>query len=115
MFSSKFRLRKKEEVNLVFKTGRSISAPEFAFRFLPNSLPETRIAVLVGVKLSKKAVDRNRIKRRLREVARLNLTKIPPGFDLLIIARNSKLLEIDFTELTAKFLSLVAKIPTQKL
>jgi len=113
MLSSKFRLRRKEEVNLVFKTGRSISAPEFAFRFLPNSLSGTRIAVLVGVKLSKKAVDRNRIRRRLREIARLNFTKIPPGFDLLIVARNSKLLEIDFVDLTAKFLSLVAKIPNR--
>lgn len=112
MLSKEFRLRKKEEVNLVFKTGESVSLPEIALRFLPNNLEFARVAVLVGVKLSKKAVVRNRIKRRLREVARLNFSKIPAGLDLLIIARDHKLREMKFEALNKLFLSLAAKLPT---
>ncbi|MFH0776723.1 MAG: ribonuclease P protein component [Patescibacteria group bacterium] len=110
MLASQFRLRKKAEIDLVFRRGRSIGLSEFAFRFLPNSLPNSRVAVLVGTKLSKKAVGRNRIRRRLREVVRLNFAQIPVGLDLLVIARDLKLREIQFSELTAKFLALLAKI-----
>lgn len=110
MFASQFRLRKKEDVDLIFKKGRSVSSPELAFRFLPNSRGHSRIAVLVGTKLAKKAADRNRIRRRLREIARTNFNQIPKGFDLLVVARDLKLRDIDFAELTRKFLALVIKI-----
>jgi ribonuclease P protein component len=33
------------------------------------------------------AVQRNRAKRRLREAARLHLASIPPGWDLILVAR----------------------------
>ncbi len=111
MLASKFRLRKKEEVNSLFRRGESVSLSEFALRFRTNSLGLTRVAVLVGVKLSKKAVVRNKIKRRLREVARLHFDQIPVGLDLLIIAREIKLREMEFGELNKKFLDLIAKLP----
>ena len=114
MLKKEFRLRRKEEVQTVFKCGKFVSIPELIFRFLPNNLEFTRIAVLVGVKISKKAVDRNRIRRRLRELTRLHFEKFPRGFDLLVIARDSKLREIEFEKLTQKFLSLVARLPNQK-
>jgi ribonuclease P protein component len=110
MFSKEFRIRKKEEVNLIFKTGKSVSFPELAFRFLPNKFPHTRVTVLVGTKLSNKAAHRNRIKRRLREIARQNHEELPKGIDLLVVARSLKLREMDFVQLTNLFLSLAKKI-----
>ena len=115
MLAKGFRLRKKEEVNLVFRTGKSVSLPEFALRFLPNDLSHSRVAVLAGVKLSKKAPVRNRIKRRLRELTRLYFGQLPVGLDLLVIARRVELSDMDFGELTKKFLALVAKIPNNKI
>jgi len=109
MLSNKFRLRRKEEVESVFKKGGSVVAPGLILRFLPNSLPHSRVAVLVGKKLARRAVDRNRIRRRVREVARLHFDKIPTGFDLLIVAREIKLLEIDFGILEKNFLTLLRK------
>jgi ribonuclease P protein component len=113
MFTKEFRLRK-EEVNMVFKTGKSFSSPEMVFRFLPNKFSHSRIAILVGVKLSKKAVVRNRIKRRLRELTRLHFKKFPSGWDILVIARDLRLGEIDFLKLTGKFLYLVDKLSNCK-
>lgn len=110
MLSSQFRLRKKTEIDAVFRRGVTVTNPEFAFRFLPNALGHSRVAVLVGKKLAKRAVDRNRIRRRLREIARNNLNQIPSGLDLLVIARDFGLREMDFAELTKKFLTLATKI-----
>ena len=114
MSKKEFCLRRNEEIQAVFKRGRSVSLPEIAFRFLPNGIKTVRVAILVGIKLSNKAAHRNRIRRRLRELVRLHLEKFPRGFDLLIIARDSKLREMEFTELTQKFLKLISKLPNSQ-
>ncbi len=109
MLSKEFRLRKKADIDVVYKKGQTLANAKLAFRFSPNSLSTSRVAVLVGKKLEKSAVGRNRIRRRLREVIRLNFLQIPAGFDLLVIARDPKLREIDFVELNSEFLNLLSK------
>lgn len=47
---------------------------------------EYRIGFSVSKKIGK-AVVRNKVKRRLREVCRLNEKIFPQGFDLIIVAR----------------------------
>ena len=48
--------------------------------------PVTRLGLTVGTKLGS-AVVRNRVKRRLREIYRLEEPKLKPGYDLVIVAR----------------------------
>ena len=65
----------------------------------------------VGVTVSKKlgcAVVRNRVRRRLREVYRLNEAKFAPGWDIVVVAR-SRCVKADFSKLTAAYLSLAEK------
>ena len=65
----------------------------------------------VGVTVSKKlggAVVRNRVRRRLREVYRLNEAKFAPGWDIVVVAR-SRSISIDFQKLTESYLSLAEK------
>jgi ribonuclease P protein component len=81
------RLRKEKEVNRVFKTGKSVFDPVCGFKGLKNNLGVSRFAVMVGVKISKSSVVRNRIRRRIREIIRLNLPNIKPGYDLSLIVR----------------------------
>jgi ribonuclease P protein component len=109
MLKKEFRLRKKEEVDAVFRKGKVVSVDSLILKFIPNGLPHSRVAVLVGKKISNKAAQRNRIRRRLREIARMHSDKIPAGYDLLLIARSLKLREINFQEITQNFLTLITK------
>lgn len=52
----------------------------------PNELGHPRIGVTVSKKRARRAVDRNRIKRQIRETFRLRQHKIP-AFDIVIIAK----------------------------
>ena len=65
----------------------------------------------VGLTVSKKlghAVVRNRIRRRLREVYRLNEDKFAPGWDIVVVAR-SRTAEAPFDQLTRAYLALAKK------
>lgn len=50
-----------------------------------SNLP--RFAFVISTKISKKAVERNRAKRRLGEAVRKNLDKTKNGFDVLFLAK----------------------------
>lgn len=52
----------------------------------PNSLGHARVGVTISKKRAKKAVDRNRIKRKIRETFRLTQHQLP-SFDIIVIAK----------------------------
>jgi ribonuclease P protein component len=52
---------------------------------MPNGLPISRSGLSIGKRVGK-AVVRNKVKRRLREIVRLSAIK--PGWDIVLIARS---------------------------
>ena len=72
-----------------------------------NRMNTNRVGVTVGKKLGH-AVVRNRVRRRLREVYRLNEELFTPGWDIVVVAR-SRCISADFGKLTQAYLSLAEK------
>ena len=72
-----------------------------------NRTPGNRVGITVSKKLGH-AVVRNRVRRRLREVYRLNETAFTPGWDIVVVAR-TKAVHVDFPTLTAAYLQLAEK------
>ena len=64
----------------------------------PNRLGGNRVGITTGKKLGH-AVVRNRARRRLREVYRLNESLFKPGFDIVVVARH-KCVTADIQKLT---------------
>ena len=72
-----------------------------------NRLGENRVGITVSKKLGH-AVVRNRTRRRLREIYRLNEVQFQPGWDIVVVAR-TRAVEAPFEKLTASYLALAAK------
>ncbi len=72
-----------------------------------NRTAQNRVGITVSKKLGKAHI-RNRIRRRLREVYRLNEEKFQPGWDIVVVGR-SRSLDARFDKLTDAYLSLAKK------
>ena len=72
-----------------------------------NRTGRNRVGITVSKKLGKAHI-RNRTRRRIREVYRLNEEKFLPGWDIVVVAR-SRAVEAPFDKLTKSYLSLAKK------
>ena len=72
-----------------------------------NRTGGNRVGITVGKKLGKAHI-RNRTRRRIREVYRLNEEAFLPGWDIVVVAR-SKAVDAEFSRLTKSYLSLAKK------
>jgi ribonuclease P protein component len=81
---SRQRLTKRSQFLFVLRRGQSWATPLVTLRAVPNSLPDSRFGFSVGRTVGG-AVVRNRIKRRLREIARK--APVQTGWDLVVTAR----------------------------
>ena len=72
-----------------------------------NRTGENRVGITTGKKLGKAHI-RNRVRRRLREIYRLNEEKFLPGWDIVVVAR-SRAIDAPFDKLTKAYLQLAKK------
>ena len=72
-----------------------------------NRTDSNRVGITVSKKLGKAHI-RNRTRRRLREIYRLNEDKFLPGWDIVVVAR-TKAVFADFASLTSAYLHLAEK------
>jgi ribonuclease P protein component len=82
----KFRLRKSSDFKRVRRLGKSYAHPFIVLIKNPNQADISRIGISAGRSVGN-AVNRNRTKRRLREIIRPRVPKIEEGWDIVVIAR----------------------------
>ena len=97
---SVFRLRKHADFQRVYKSSRKQFARQMSYfyrlRTGEDAQPETpRIGLTVGKVLSKRAVDRNRIKRRMREAVRHNIGLLQAPVDIVLHPKRD-VIDMDF-------------------
>src|SRR3989344_862732 len=80
------RLRKEKDFGKLFKKGKSFKEGFLILKIVKNDLKESRFGFIVSQKVSKKAVLRNKVKRRLRDIVRRNIKNIEKGIDAALIA-----------------------------
>ena len=78
MLEKNNRLAKARDIKLVLARGRSFFNPYFVIKTSPNSTAAL-VTVVVSVRVSKKAVDRNRIKRVIRDELRKHIKQFKFG------------------------------------
>jgi len=91
MLPGRHRLRRSADVQRVRQEGRRQQHPLLVLLVLDHAreVPSaTRIAIAAGRRVGK-AVERNRVKRRLREIIRRYLEHVGPDFDILFIAKTA--------------------------
>ena len=72
-----------------------------------NRTGTNRVGITVSKKLGKAHI-RNRIRRRVREVYRLNEAAFRPGWDIVVVVRG-KAIDASFAQLTESYLALAKK------
>lgn len=87
MLAKQYRLQKDRDFKSVFKKGKTLSGKLLFLKVKKNDLQVSRFGLIIGKKISNKAVIRNRLKRQLREIIKNNLFNIKPGFDIVIITK----------------------------
>jgi ribonuclease P protein component len=101
-----FRLRKHADYQRVYQRSRKHFSPSMTYFFaerpsLQAPLVGPRVGLTAGRVLGK-AVERNRIKRRMREAVRLNLTLLTRNVDIVLHPRR--------TVLTTQFAQLQSEV-----
>ncbi len=86
MLLAENRLKADRDFKKVLRFGTFFSSQNLRLKLLANNLVNTRMGFVIGLKISKKAVVRNRLKRQVREVVRLLFKddRIKKGADVVI-------------------------------
>jgi len=108
-FRKEEHLRKPREFDTVFENGRVVRDGQLRIFNLPNGLDYSRIGLVVGKRIGS-AVRRNRVKRLFREAFRLNKSRLPRGFDLVVVPLPGYA-DDSLEEVQDRFLGLVRKLP----
>ena len=105
---SRCTLKKNSDFRRLYAKGKSAVNPYMVVYCRRNRTGENRLGYTVSVKLGH-AVLRNRMRRRLRELVRLNSPRMKSGWDIVIVAR-SRCAEAPWQKLQAAFLSSCEKL-----
>jgi ribonuclease P protein component len=84
----RFRLTRSTDFKRVRRSGRSYAHPLIVLIAIPNDDQALRIGIAAGRSVGN-AVKRNRSKRLLRASVHAMLGEINPGWDIVILARQS--------------------------
>lgn len=111
-FPKNERLRARKDFSAVYSAGKRISGKFFILYYLFDGVGR-KAGFTVSKKVSRLAVERNRLKRRLREVYRCNRDILPEDI-LLIIRSLPRATCADFHEIREEVIGLFKRVASGK-
>lgn len=106
--SPRERIRKKKDFLLIYKDGKRRRGKAFNLIYLSNNLSFSRLAIVVSRKVGN-SVERNKIKRNMRDLFRRNKDSLKVHVDMIIIP-NKEILDFSRSDLQKEYLTAVASI-----
>lgn len=101
-------LKKNSEFRRLYSKGSSAATPYVVVYCRRNREYVNRLGYTVSTKLGH-AVARNRVRRRLREIYRLNSPALRQGYDIVVVAR-SRCVGAEYVQLERAFMKACAKL-----
>lgn len=109
MLPRQHRLRDRHDFDRVYEHKTAYHGKLAVLWLAPQSHRETpRLGIVVSKKVSKRAVDRNRLKRQWRRVIHLLLPQIAAGWDMIVVVRQAAL-QVSDEDCRAELMQLMAK------
>ncbi len=103
-------LRRKKDFDQVFKSGQSFYNHLFIIKYLENNLNINRLGIIIGLKVSKKAVIRNKIKRQIREIFRKYSKENHLNTEDVVIIVSKNIIDKSQQEIEKEFLKIMTRV-----
>ena len=101
-------VKENRDFRRIYRKGRSAVSPCMVVYCQRNKQGRSRLGVTVSTKLGH-AVVRNRVRRRLREIYRLNLDRTAPGYDVIVVTR-VRAAHTDYQKLEREYLAQLKRL-----
>lgn len=101
-------IKKNRDFRILYRRGKSAVDSVLAMYVRKNKRGYGRVGITVSTKVGK-AVVRNRVRRRIREVYRLNRERLRPGYDIIAVAR-VRAGACEYRDIEKSFLFLAGKL-----
>lgn len=108
MLAKEFRIKFKKDFDNILKSRNKFFSNNFSLKFSQNNQGVSKFSIVVSAKISKKAVIRNQLRRRIFEILRLKMPNISPGYNVMIFPKAGAL-SLDYHKLEQEILYLLNK------
>ena len=107
-YLKKYRLRKRSDFLRVQSGKRKFHGRHFLVIVEPGETADSRLGIVITRKVDSRAVYRNKLRRRIREVFRLNRFRFIKNFDIVVIARRDAC-ACEFAEVKSEILGIFSR------
>jgi len=110
MLSQKYRFHGHGSLRYLYRNGVTFRNRSLLLKYVENKhRANSRIAVVVGKKVAKSAVTRNRIRRRVFEIIRKHLPNIKSHHDLSLTVFTAEFATLPFKDLEQDIITLLSQ------
>lgn len=107
MLNKNHRLTKRKEFGYIYKLGKRVSVGELSLIYIPTKLKISRFGFVVSKKVGKAHV-RNKVKRQLSEIVRLNVNQFNANFNYIFVAK-PEIVSLNYAAKQEKIFELLKK------